>query len=184
MTNIKTKTEGEHVRVGNNETMKATAIGDLTLEQKNTGKKLKLEEVMVVPGFAKNLISVGRFTEKGNVFVAGKEGSKILSESGDMLKFETGSDEMAYLIASRIKGEQNLFKVKRIVENNEEMEKKERKQYVDINEAHQKFGHATESVTRETLKELEIIPTGKTSVCDGCARAKATQEGPAIRGKS
>jgi hypothetical protein len=36
------------------------------LEQKNTGKKLKLEEVMVVPGFAKNLISVGRLTEKGN----------------------------------------------------------------------------------------------------------------------
>ena len=176
MTNIKTATEGEHVRVGNNETMKATAIGDLILEQKNTGKKLKLEEVMVVPGFAKNLISVGRLTEKGNEFVAGKEGSKILNESGDMLKFETGSDGMAYLIASRVKGEQKLFNVERIVEEDEETEKKERKQYMDINEAHQKFGHATESVVRETLKALEIIPTGKMSVCDGCARAKATQK--------
>ena len=176
MTNIKTATEGEHVRVGNNETMKATAIGDLTLEQKNTGKKLKLEEVMVVPGFAKNLISVGRLTEKGNEFVAGKEGSKILNESGDMLKFETGSDGMAYLIASRVKGEQKLFNVERIVEEDEETEKKVRKQYMDINEAHQKFGHATESVVRETLKALEIIPTGKMSVCDGCARAKATQK--------
>ncbi|KAI2512201.1 hypothetical protein MHU86_2288 [Fragilaria crotonensis] len=49
MTNLKTATEGEHVRVGNNETMKAIAIGDLTLEQKSSGKKLKLEDVMVVP---------------------------------------------------------------------------------------------------------------------------------------
>ena len=55
----------EHVRVGNNETLKATAIGDLTLEQKDTKKTLKLEKVMVVPGFARNLISVGRLTEKG-----------------------------------------------------------------------------------------------------------------------
>ncbi len=29
---------------------------------------------------------------------------------------------------------------------------------------------------RETLKALEIIPTGKMSVCDGCARAKATRK--------
>ncbi|KAI2504335.1 Reverse transcriptase (RNA-dependent DNA polymerase) [Fragilaria crotonensis] len=176
MTNLKTATEGEHVRVGNNETMKAIAIGDLTLEQKSSGKKLKLEDVMVVPGFAKNLISVGRLTEKGNEFVAGKEGSKIFNESREMLEFETGSDGMAYLIASRIKGERKAFNVEEIAEKDEEMEKKERKQYMDINEAHQKFGHATERVVRETLKALEIIATGKMSVCDGCARAKATQK--------
>ena len=176
MNNLKTATEGEHVRVGNNETMKATAIGDLTLEQKNTRKKLKLEDVMVVPGFAKNLISVGRLTEKGNEFVAGKDGSKIFNESRGMLEFETGSDGMAYLIASRIKEERKAFSTEGIVEKDEEMEKKERKQYMDINEAHQKFGHATERVVRETLKTLEIIPTGKMSVCDGCARAKATQK--------
>jgi hypothetical protein len=139
MTNLKTATEGEHVRVGNNETMKAIAIGDLTLEQKSSGKKLKLEEVMVVPGFAKNLISVGRLTEKGNEFVAGKEGSKIFNESREMLEFETDSDGMAYLIASRFKGEQKVFSAERIVEKDEEMEKKERKQYMDINEAHQKI---------------------------------------------
>ncbi|KAI2490914.1 hypothetical protein MHU86_23654 [Fragilaria crotonensis] len=62
-----------------------------------------------------------------------------------MLEFETGSDGMAYLIASRIKGEREAFNVEGIVEKDEEMEKKERKQYMDINEAHQKFGHATES---------------------------------------
>ncbi|KAI2508807.1 hypothetical protein MHU86_5541 [Fragilaria crotonensis] len=78
-----------------------------------------------------------------------------------MLEFKTGSDGMAYLIASRIKGERKAFNVEEIAEKDEEMEKKERKQYMDINEAHQKFGHATERVVRETLKALEIIATGK-----------------------
>ena len=74
-----TATEGEHhERVGNNETLKATVIGYFTLEQKDTRKTLKLEKVMVVPGFARNSISVGRLTKKENEFVAGKDGSKIL----------------------------------------------------------------------------------------------------------
>ena len=34
----------------------------------------------------------------------------------------------------------------------------------------------SESKVREVLKALGIIATGKMSVCDGCARAKATQK--------
>ncbi|KAI2500189.1 PIF1-like helicase [Fragilaria crotonensis] len=47
---------------------------------------------------------------------------------------------------------------------------------MDINEAHRKFGHATEKVVRSLLKTLGIKPTGEWAVCDGCARAKATQK--------
>ena len=72
MSYLQTATEGEHVRVGNNETLKATVIGDLTLEQKDTRRKtLKLEKVLVVPGFALNLICVGRLTERGNELLCG-----------------------------------------------------------------------------------------------------------------
>ena len=45
MSNLKTAFNGEHVRVGNNETLKATAIGDLLLEQEGTKKKFFLENV-------------------------------------------------------------------------------------------------------------------------------------------
>jgi hypothetical protein len=57
-----------------------------------------------------------------------------------MLKFETGSDGMVYLIALRAyPREQKLFNVKQIVENNEETEKnKEQKKYMGINEAYKK----------------------------------------------
>jgi hypothetical protein len=60
MFNLKTAINGEHVRVGSNETLKATAIGDVCLEQKHTNKRMILREVMVIPDFARNLISMGR----------------------------------------------------------------------------------------------------------------------------
>ena len=175
MSNLQTATEGEHVRVGNNETLKATAIGDLTLEQKDTKKTLKLEKVMVVPGFARNLISVGRLTEKGNQFVAGKEGSKIFNDSGGIMSFETGTDGMAYLIAQRVAGAKEVYNIEEI-KNDDGMIKKQKRELININEAHRKFGHATEKVVRKMLQALKIIPVGKMLVCDGCARAKATQK--------
>jgi hypothetical protein len=59
MSNLKTAINGEHVRVGNNETLRATVIGNLLLEQEGTKTKLFPENVMVVAAFACNLISVG-----------------------------------------------------------------------------------------------------------------------------
>ena len=47
---------------------------------------------------------------------------------------------------------------------------------MDINEAHRKFGHAMEKVVQKQLQELDLTPTGQMSVCDGRARAKATQK--------
>ena len=44
--------------------MKATAIGDLTLEQTNTGKTLKLEQMMVVPVLARILSVLGNIQRK------------------------------------------------------------------------------------------------------------------------
>ena len=153
MSNLQTAIEGEHVRVQNNETLKATAIGDLTLEQKDTKKTLKLEKVMVVPGFARNLISFGRLTEKGNEFVAGKEGSKIFNDSGGIMSFETGTDGMAYLIAQRVAGAKEVYNIEEI-KNDDGMIKKQKRELMNINEAHRKFGHATEKVVRKMLQAL------------------------------
>jgi hypothetical protein len=76
ITNIRIATEGQYVRVGNNATMPATVIGDLlTLYQGETDKKIFLKDVMVVPNFAKNHISVGRLTENRNTFKSNKNGA-------------------------------------------------------------------------------------------------------------
>ena len=43
---------------------------------------------------------------------------------------------------------------------------------IDINEAHNKYGHISEASLRATLKSLGIEPTGKIQLCEGCALAK------------
>jgi hypothetical protein len=83
MFNLKTAIDGEHVRVGSNETLKATAIGDTCLEQKHTNKRMILQEVMVIPNFARNLISVGRLNENGNKFVSRKDESELRNPNGE-----------------------------------------------------------------------------------------------------
>jgi Reverse transcriptase (RNA-dependent DNA polymerase)/Zinc knuckle len=174
MTNLKTAYGGEFVRVGNNEKMKATAIGDLTLEQEGTGNKLTLTNVMVVPDFATNLVSVGRLTDKGNEFITDKYGAKLIGPGGETLKFTKGLNGMAYLEAKRTKTGQNGRQVFN-VEAGDDVKKKV-EVTMDINEAHRKFAHATENVVRKILQQVGIKAIGKMETCDGCARAKATQK--------
>jgi hypothetical protein len=50
--NLKIAIDEEYVRVGSNETLKATAIGDVCLEQKHTNTGMILREVMIIPNFA------------------------------------------------------------------------------------------------------------------------------------
>jgi hypothetical protein len=175
MTNVRTAMNGQFVRVGNNATMQATEIGDLTLMQGGTNKTMFLKDVMVVPNFAKNLISVGRLTDHGNAFATDKTGARLTNENEDVLNFEKGTDGMFYFFATRVKEGKEVNNVEGSNEKGSETKKKKRKE-MDINEAHRKFGHATEKVVREMLKTLDIEPVGQIKTCDGCSRAKATQK--------
>lgn len=65
--------------------------------------------------------------------------------------------------------------LKKVMRKDQEQRRK-RKKEMDINEAHRKFGHATEKVVREMFKTLDIKPVGQIKTCDGCSHAKATQK--------
>ena len=56
---------------------------------------------MVVPNFAKNLISVGRLTENGNTFETNKHGAKLTNASGESLNFYKGPDGTGYLFSTK-----------------------------------------------------------------------------------
>jgi hypothetical protein len=47
--------------------------------------------------------------------------------------------------------------------------------YLDINEAHQKFGHMSERMLQLTAKRDNIVLTGKLQPCPACLLYKATQ---------
>ena len=83
---------------------------------------------------------------------------------------------MTYLKARRVTPAHEVHDAEETSKRGEETIEKKRQETMDINEAHRKFGHATEKVVRSLLKSQSIKPTGEWSVCDGCARAKATQK--------
>ena len=54
-------------------------------------------------------------------------------------------------------------------------EPKDRPKYMEINEAHQKFGHISERMLQVTAKRDNIVVTGKLQPCSACLLYKATQ---------
>jgi hypothetical protein len=58
---------------------------------------------------------------------------------------------------------------------NDKEKPKVKRIYLDINEAHQKFGHMSERMLQLTAKRDNIILTGKLQPCPACLLKKATQ---------
>ena len=176
MFNLKTAIDGEHVRVGSNETLKATAIGDLCWEQKHTNKRMIFARSDGYPRLCSKSDQCGMFNENGNKFVSKKAESELKSTTGDTMKFEKETDGMTYLKAQRISPANEAFNSEEISKRGKETIENKNNNTMDINEAHRKLGHATEKVVRGVLKAQGIKPTREWAVCDGCARAKATQK--------
>ena len=48
---------------------------------------------------------------------------------------------------------------------------------MDVNEFHNSYGHASESLLRATAKRLGVELTGEMHACTGCSKAKAYRKG-------
>jgi len=96
MQNLRTLRNGEHVRVGNNtNALKATTIGDVTIKQQGSEKTIKLTDLMVEPSFMKNLMSIGRLTEKGSKVLSKKTETILTNHKGKKMTFKKGPDGMS-----------------------------------------------------------------------------------------
>ena len=71
-------------------------------------KKIFFKDVVVVPNFAKNLISVRRLTENGKTFETNKHGAKLTYNSGKSLNLRTDRTEWLTFLLPELKQEQKL----------------------------------------------------------------------------
>jgi hypothetical protein len=150
----------EAVLAGSNNDIKAELEGTVMLEQVGSGKKLKLEWVLYVPGFAKNILSVPKLNEKGHKVTFSHDGATFTTRKGkNFMRTTTESGKLYYLEFMTM-----------------EVAPKTVSKTMDIVEAHERYAYLSESPLRETLKRLGITPTGKMCSCDGRARAKARQK--------
>ena len=163
LTNVETINDA--IIIGDKSEMKVTKQGVLTLETKD-GAKMKLEQVKVVPTITKNIISIGRLMGTGNKVSMTNEVMTIENKDGGQLTISKDTDTPLFHLEAKAVAEQQGE-----VNSNEQTQPK--KLQIDINDAHELYGHASEGPLREILKQRNYVVVGSRKTCEACAYAKA-----------
>jgi hypothetical protein len=147
----------EYLVVGDGKEVQVHKKGTLMLA--TAGGTMKLSEVKVAPTFAKNIISTGALVKQGCKIEITSCAMKITDPSGkSVLTVPQSHYGLYYLKASVVKS--NVHAV-------------ETKVKMDINAAHDMYGHASDIPLKSLMKQLGIELTGTKTTCEACAYAKA-----------
>ena len=193
ITNTKTLmqdlTPAEHdVTIGDGSIVKANWKGTVYLRI-NSGHILKLTNVLFIPGFNRNILSLPRLLDH-TCWIKGDNSTMALYQGS--LKILLVKDEqsgMFYLHSKRITLPQEeecaasdtVLLQTSVQEDNSEIQDQvnasettvKKPQIVDINDAHEKMGHSCEQVLRATCKTMNVKLTGTLQACEACMKSKA-----------
>jgi hypothetical protein len=154
---LRARKSNKQVRVGNGEDAKAERIGDVEMIVGENDKFL-LKDVLYVPGFLKNVVSLTKILNNGITVQLDKDHVKFGMNRKILKINKHRKDDMGY-IKSRTKTPSKIMATD---------QKK-----MDINEAHEKLGHPSERTTRLTIESYEWTATGEFKPCDACLKDKA-----------
>jgi hypothetical protein len=116
--------------------------------------------VLYVPTFLKNIVSLSKLLNEGNVSATwSKSALTLQNEQGATLAVKKAEDGMLYFLAKPAKGEEDG--------------KTAKKKSMDVDEAHEKYAHMGERMLRKTMGKFGYELTGVMKACDGCMQAKA-----------
>lgn len=157
------------VVVGDGKEVLCTKRGDILLSGTD-GQMLLLKKVLYTNAFHKNIISIGTFVQKGNYEVKIKGSTLSLMKTGHtgQLDFKSNEENALYYFKGTRKDQTKVMYTE-----TEQTTPTTVQTRMDINEAHDKFGHIGEAALRATLKSTGIEATGVLRSCEGCALAKA-----------
>ena len=152
----------ETIIVGNGMEVKAKKKGTVTIKTEQ-GTLLQMSNVLYVPNFEKNLLSVAKLTSNGATVSADSE--KMTLTKGELTittKKETGNNGMYYITGERIETQESGLVA---------LNKQPRS--VDINVAHKLLGHAGGASIIKLAKTISWTLTGTLTKCEACALARA-----------
>jgi hypothetical protein len=171
----------ETIKVGDGNVLKASKQGSLYVETEN-GATIKLERVQVVPGMVKNIISTGCIAKAGNKVVM--EGTQLTVTNMQGKSFTAEMDERStlYHLRARMLMRHEVNSV--LTQSSDNIEsgdppkevKAPVKKLIDINDAHQLYGHLNYGLLKPMLQNrgYVVVDNGKNKwVCEPCAYAKA-----------
>ena len=120
-------------------------------------------------------MSIGVFVQKSDYEVSIKGQTLSLSKTNELenIEFKSEGKELLYYF----EGTRDLGTIETVMTSTTTTQPPviipTKQIKIDINEAHDKFGHIGEVALRATLKTLNIEVTGSLTPCEGCAFAKA-----------
>ena len=182
------------VTVGTGNSRKAIYKGSILLRQLETGKLVRLNNVLYVPDFNQDIISVSSLLKQGYVMKGNKDMIQLSHKNRSLDISTIDEQNMFYLEGVRVPPNNNgtayINSVQRaeyedalraeglakdILESTDK-DRRAQKDFItimDVNDAHDSFGHMDEQHLREFCKRTKIKLTGKFKTCVGCAESKA-----------
>ena len=152
--------------VGTGKETKATKKGDLMLVHNITNQRILLKNVLYVPSFEQNIISIPTLMKNGFSLKARNKNFELVQNRRSLKLKEMDEKGLFYFVGHRIDQNESVY--------NNMMKKKQ--MTMDINLAHDAFNHLSPEVLRKTCKGLNIKLTGNWNPCPGCMYAKAKQK--------
>jgi len=177
------------VIVGDGKEVVCTKRGDILITNKTCS--MLLRKVLYTPHFHKNIVSIGQFVKNGGCEARMKGSELSLHKEGydNELTFSCEDQGVLYYFkGKRTLQSETVLSIHDSTTNRTPdptptntktvtqlptANSTKKPTQIDINEAHDKYGHISEASLRATLKSLGIEPTGKIQSCEGCALAKA-----------
>ena len=152
----------ETIIVGSGKEVKAYHKGTVTLRIGES--TLTLKEVLYVPKFAQNIVSVSRLVQNGNTVEFDSNGSKIQSHLGHVLELENDPhNDMLYLCGEGVYPGESFNKD--IVTEKPNDQAPRNLKDLDINYGHRQFGHLSEQALQATMIHHGFNPIGQLKFC-------------------
>ena len=146
--------------VGNGQQVTATKQGWTCLKVNKTDKMI-LKEVLYVKGFVKKIISAPKLCSNGMILKWEGDWMFITSPEGKELRLPRRRNGMCYVL------DHNASIVPSVMSTESVM---------DIQDAHDLLGHASESIIRKTMDHMQVKLSGELKPCEGCLLEKAQRK--------
>ena len=143
------------VVIGDGTSVKVQKVGSLKLTDCR-GNKVLLKNAAYVPQFHKNIISITKLTNPETT-ITFNEQTMMLNQGNHSINFDKKGN--LYFLAARRE---------KVMENHDIMEATNQNKTIDINKAHDIFGHVGENALRKVLEAAGMKPTGKLLPCEAC----------------
>ncbi len=160
----------QEVVVGNGEKVIAKQKGWVVVQLSST-KKMILKDVLLLPSFLTNIISVlcqhaRKVCWKGDEVV-------LESPDGGIPQVKRCKNGMCYLSGLPQQCQAVMLTTK---QSGQSVATRSQRAIMDISLAHQLFGHASEKITHQTLAHFGIMATGSFEACRRCTEEKGRRK--------